>query len=327
MYFGERILQKFYTERLFPLMKRLDEIEVELTAILNNKLSPSAPNTLSAAGDGLSVPDASSVAASASLYPSATAVTLPKSPRVRASLKAPPIAIAKASSIAAFWAQRGLKPDDWRQLSLKTLEQIFGAGFLQPLEQTDQTFSLEFSELDATFYRRLLTTEAAIENDLSLVESVHYTPPETIRIPLPELPQQLFSARQITIEPTSFDCFHSQLYNASTPSHAHSHGHSDRQQASSSTLAIAALMPGAFVDGAAHSRGLRPRFRLTGTLKRLMLSGRSKAIDCILGEGLKIDKHMYMNRVFNIPLRFPHPALIALLLYSRYSLQTFHLTH
>ena len=39
----------------------------------------------------------------------------------------------RPSDIAAFWHELGLRADEWRQLACKILDDMFGAGFFQPV--------------------------------------------------------------------------------------------------------------------------------------------------------------------------------------------------
>ena len=185
-------------------------------------------------------------------------------------------------------------------------------------------------------FRRLLAVELPLVYQPNLEDAIKYSPPETVYVPLPELAVDLFAPRPVTLDAGSYEL----------------------QEA---FVQRRALQQQRFCESAATLRterrgALPPRTRLTERLRAQMLAGRVRAVEVIgdiqkgfggfvpiahevpalpssdnapepdesqySGVSLRVDRYLYHNRVFNIPQRFPHPAFISLLIYSRYIIRT-----
>ena len=194
-----------------------------------------------------------------------------------------------------------------------------------------------------TNYRRLLAVELPLVYEPNLEDAIKYSPPETVYVPLPELAVDLFAPRPVTLDAGSYE-----LHEAFVPRRA------PQQQRFCESAATPRTER-------TRRDALPPRTRLTERLRAQMLAGRVRAVEVIgdiqkgfggfvpiaheapalpssdsapepdesqySGVALRIDRYLYHNRVFNIPQRFPHPAFISLLIYSRYIIRTlFHFT-
>lgn len=207
---------------------------------------------------------------------------------------------------------------------------------LHQLEKTDKFFRIEFSDVNVANLRRILAVELPLVYQPNLEDAIKYSPPETVYVPLPELAVDLFAYRPVTLDAGSYE-----LHECFVPRRR-------QQQQRTSRYDSAATLRSEF------RRLLPPHTRLTEQLRERMLAGRVRAVEVIgdiqkgfggfvpiaheapalpspgsgpetdepqySGVALRVDRYLYHNRVFNIPQRFPHPAFISLLIYSRYML-------
>lgn len=168
----------------------------------------------------------------------------------------------------------------------------------------------------------------------NLEDAIKYSPPETVYVPLPELAVELFAPRPVTLDAGSYELQEGFVQRRAS-----------QQQRFCDSASARTLR-------ANCQRELPARTRVTERLRAQMLAGRARAIEVIgdiqkgfggfvpvapeagalpsadmspeadesqySGVALRVDRYLYHNRVFNIPQRFPHPAFISLLIYSRY---------
>ncbi len=71
------------------------------------------------------------------------------------------------------------------------LEKIFGKGFLQPLEETDNFFHLEIEHLDLKKYS-LMIANSELRDDLDLAATVYDPEVDSVAIKMPEIDTAAF---------------------------------------------------------------------------------------------------------------------------------------
>lgn len=127
---SEQLVREFYTKRLFPLMDAVTCAERELQQMLLQ------PNVSSGASSLSSSPEPHGE------QQQQKSRRVSRTGRISAARRkllggggcaddegGPP----RPSDIGAFWRELGLRPDEWRQLACKILDDMFGAGFFQPV--------------------------------------------------------------------------------------------------------------------------------------------------------------------------------------------------
>jgi hypothetical protein len=77
-------------------------------------------------------------------------------------------------TVGELFKEKELCENDWAMFTGIILEEIFGEGFLCPLEETDHFFNLDVNHLNLTKYSSMIAN-AQLHDDLDLVD-VRYNP-------------------------------------------------------------------------------------------------------------------------------------------------------
>lgn len=122
----EPLVKDFYLKRLFPLMDAVTSTERELQQMLQQ------PSASSGASSSSSSPEPQGEQKKRRVSRSGR-ITAARRKLLGGGGTEDDVESSRPSDIAAFWHELGLRPDEWRQLACKILDEMFGAGFFQPV--------------------------------------------------------------------------------------------------------------------------------------------------------------------------------------------------